>query len=256
MNFNWLLAVIGLCGTIAVFRKKNIKLIQFLIPILLSELGFIVFSCLYVTVNHSRYMNTHVAVLPLLAVIGLAIIKKKTNRYLAIVGTIAVLFLSNYVTFDPLTNITFTKYNIGKTTMVTSEEMLSDSMVYNRQYTYFDKALDLGLKDVWNNQDAVIFFPAINGRGWFFGGKKADYSFWNTEKESRVYEASEGNIFYHYYITVETELDEILQNKVGYYFYLPFAGDDVADIIMEERTILEEKVYSYGGWNVYRIAFK
>ena len=115
--------------------------------------------------NHARYIDTHIVALSLFAILGLAMISSEKIRY-GLTGVIVIiLIISNYGTLDPVTRLVFRKYDIGTTKMISTEdtEFLSDSMVYNQQYRYFDKALNLALGDVIG-EDTVNYFPVINGR--------------------------------------------------------------------------------------------
>lgn len=118
--------------------------------------------------NHARYIDTHIVALSLFAILGLAMISSEKIRYGLTGAVVIILIISNYGTLDPVTRLVFRKYDIGTTKMISTEdiEFLSDSMVYNQQYRYFDKAPNLALGDVIG-EDTVNYFPVINGRPWF-----------------------------------------------------------------------------------------
>lgn len=50
-------------------------------------------------------------------------------------------------------------------------------------------------------------------------------------------------------------IESLLADGVGYYYYIPCAGQDIAENLSQEIEILEEKEFSYMGWTVSRIKF-
>lgn len=262
LNFNWILVVIGVGGFL--MNKRRSKIWLELLPLLLSDFAFVVFSCLFDTVNHARYIDTHIVVLNLFALLSIGMINKKKIRIMLSTCVILVMLLSNYRTFDPLTLFLFDRYDVGTTTMIsTSSEILSDSMVYNQQYQYFDKALDLALKDPVHEDTSLILFPIINGREWFFEGLWSDadldavgIGYWDDNREKRVRTATEYTIsFRHCYVTEESDINSILDDSIGYYFYLSFAGSEIAEYIRDEMMVLEEEEFNYRGFKVLRMKF-
>lgn len=264
LNFNWCLTILG---TIALFfiKRKNINIGETLIPILVSDVVFILFSCLFKTVNHARYINTHIIVLNILAILGIGLITNRKIRYAAAGLTLAIMLMSNYRTVDPFSKAVFKQYDIGDTVMISTcvGEYLSDSMVYNQQYRYFDKALNLALREIID-EGALICFPQINGRSWFFEGIYADTQvdeiqtqYWDEKKGKRVLVENNDSIpFSLCNITTQTKIERLLEKRTGYFFYIPCAGTDVANMIRENTEILEEKEFSYRGWKVTRLKFE
>jgi len=56
-------------------------------------------------------------------------------------------------------------------------------------------------------------------------------------------------------LTEETDLKKLLNNETGYYYFVPCAGQSIAEKISQEAEVLEEKEFSYRGWKVNRIKF-
>jgi len=264
LNFNWILLLFGVIGLISIILLKRKDILEDIMPLLVSDVMFIVFSLLFQTVNHARYINSHVVVLYILAILGISTIKN--NIQYGITGMLAcVLLIQNYTTLDPLTKSVFKTYNVGETNMISTcdDELLSDSMVYNQQWRFFDKAIDLALEDVIGNGDLLVCFPQIQMRSWFFEGIYADadadeikIQYWDAISNKRVLDANDFSIpFQVCNITTESNINKILDNKIGYFFFIPCAGADVADMLKNKADVIEEKDFSYKGWKVTRIKF-
>lgn len=261
LNFNWILVLFAIRGMLSVLQKRK-DMLEKIIPLLVSDIAFVIFSCLFKTINHARYINTHVVVIYILAVIGIVELKKNI-RYGITIILVCILFISNYRTVDFFTKAVFKTYNVGTTEMVsTCGEILSDSMVYNQQWRFFDKALDMALKDAVD-EEAIICFPQIQMRSWFFEGIYADAEVdeirmqnWDTKQQKRVLDENDVSILIPVCnIDSKSDMKKILDSREGYFFYLPFAGYDVADMIKSEMDVMEEKEFSYGGWTITRIKF-
>lgn len=266
LNFNWLLLIIAIAFLINIIFTGKREKIKFLIPILVSDVAFIVFSCLFETVNHPRYINTHIVTLLLCAIIGLGSIKNILFRYAAYIIMISLSIGSVYFTFDPLTLKVFNNYKVGNATMVsTSGEYLSDSMVYNQQYRYFDEAINLAMEEIASQDNIIMCFPLIRERSWFFDGislrnvkdSELDTQYWDIEKRKRISKNREKNCIPIQIcnLSIDGDIDEILSDQIGYYFYLPCAGEEILQLINEKAMVLEEKEFVFKGWKIIRVKF-
>lgn len=263
LNFNWILVLLNIIAIVWIVKKKD-RVSEQVVPILISDFFFVVFSITFQTVNHARYIDTHIVALNLFAILGIAMISSEKIRYGVLMSVIILMTISNYYTLDPITHLVFKQYDVGNTEMVSTEEWeyLSDSMVYNQQYRYFDKALDLAMEDIID-EDAMNCFPVVNGRVWFFEGiyiyaepDEPQIQYWDQKHRKRVLQENKNCVpFELCNITEETDIRSLLADGVGYYYYIPCAGQDIAEKLSQETEILEEKESSYMGWTVSRIKF-
>lgn len=149
----------------------------------------------------------------------------------------------------------------------TQGEFLADSMVYNQQFQYFDQALNLAMRDIVDKKDAKLFFPAIHNKTWCFDGFAetteevkeyyVSHEYWDDTDSKRCILADEGrNPIEIYNITEEADLQTLLDGRTGYYFYVDFAGENIADIIRRDAIVHDEKSYEYRGWKVSVIEFE
>lgn len=260
LNFNWILAVLAAVaiGTAAV--KKN-KFLHSVLPLITCDLFFVVFSCLFVTVNHARYIDTHIAVLNILGLLGIEVMGQGVVRGVLSCAVAVLMLVSNYYTIDPFTRAAFHQYNVGTTVMIGTSggEYMSDSMVYNRQWEFFDKAIDQALESIVC-EEKLVFYPKINGWTWFFLGRGKDETLmeqcYDLEQKKHVWDRNDDCVTYM--ICNADSMDVIRENlgdDAGYYIYFPFIGSELADEIRGEENVLEEKEFSYLGIVATRIKF-
>ena len=187
-----------------------------------------------------------------------------------LLSTLTVLMLiQSFFTFDPITRYLFTNYNVGTVTMIsaTQGEYLADSMVYNQQFQYFDRALNLALEDAVADKDARIIFPAIHDKTWCFDGFAettepvinyyASTEYWDEKKKMRCINPGENRIEIDVYnVSEQGEWKSVIADSIGYYFYVDFAGKEIAQEIRTNYNVLEESDWEYGGWIVHCIKFE
>lgn len=260
LNFNWILTILSIGAIVAAIVKKN-AFPHSILPLVMCDLFFVVFSCLFVTVNHARYIDTHIAVLNILAFLGIETLACTQMRY-GLTGVTAVLMIvSNYYTIDPFTKSVFQTYQVGNTTMVATcdNECMSDSMVYNRQWESFDKLLDRALEDIVDG-DNQIFYPKL-GWNWFVVGDGRDDVVMELNydlKEKKHVWFENGNCI-PYIVYNADSMDTIRENLgegTAYYIYFPFVGAELADEIRAEELVLEEEEFRSLGVTAIRIKFE
>lgn len=270
MNFNWILTIGGIVGIIIIIvqRKREKDRMKWVLPLLLGDFAFVVFSCLFVTVNHARYIDGHFPILFIFGIFGICMIQYEKLCNIAL-STLAVLMLiQSFYTADPVTRCLFTNYDVGTTTMIsaTNSEYLADSMVYNQQFQYFDRALNLAIEEAMVDKNARIFFPAVHDKTWCFDGfaetteTVRDYyvssEYWDEKKSMRCILPGENRFPIDVFnVTEHGNWENILEDKIGYYYYVEFAGQQIAQDIREKFSVLEESAWEYRGWKVYRIKF-
>ena len=190
--------------------------------------------------------------------------RKKIARIINIIVVLVMTF-SSYITIDPISLLSFTNYDMGKVSMISTieTEYLSDSMAYNQQFNYFNEALNKAMAEPVS-EDALLFYPAVRDCPWYFDGiyQTADpiegyviqTEYWNEKTQKRELFASEDTKeIYIYQITNGFNLQELVKGQRGYYFYIPCAGIEIRDELEEYTNIVEEKTYSYHGIEVIRV---
>lgn len=261
LNFNWILTVLALIAIGTAAAKKG-RFRHSVLPLITCDVFFVVFSVLFVTVSHARYIDTHIAVLNILGLLGIEVIRQDWMRAVLSCAATALMFTSNYFTIDPFTLAAFHKYDVGKTEMVgtSGSEYMSDSMVYNRQWEFFDKTIDQALESIVCEEN-LVFYPRVgNGWVWFFLGKGRDEiqmeQFYDLKQKKHVWENNDDCVAYTICNVDSIEaIRENLGDGIGYYICFPFAGSELADEIRTEEEVLEEEEFSYLGVVATRIKF-
>ena len=174
INFNWLLIALALTVfIIGVLKKKQINKSISLIPMLFSMIAFLIFSVLFKTINHPRYIDALVAQIYLvMAYILINYIDKKAIKIFISSALILLLFIQSFATIDPLMLKLFPNINIGNKTLITTSEILSDGIAYNRQYQGWGKVVDMALEDVMNDDSAKLYLPEVANATWHFVSAK------------------------------------------------------------------------------------
>lgn len=270
INFNWVLALAGLVGVVIIIvqRKEISNRMKWVLPLLLGDLSFLLFSCSFVTVNHARYIDAHFPILFIFGTFGICMVQCERLRNILLSVLAVLMLIQSFITFDPVTKYLFVNYNVGTVTMIsaTQGEYLADSMVYNQQFQYFDRALNLALEDVVTEEDARIIFPAIHDKTWCFDGfaetteTVRDYyissEYWDQKKSMRCMLPGKNRFEIGVYNVTEQGSWESILGGECYYFYVEFAGEQIAKNIKEKYNVLEESTYEYKGWKVHRIKFE
>lgn len=265
INFNWILTVFAIVFLVSLAKKSN-ETKAIILPILVGDFLFVIFSCIFETYNHARYIDSHVAVLSILGTCGIACISQVIIRRVICVILLVLLVLQNFITIDPLTRVSFSNFKVGSQMMVSTcqEEYLTDSMVYNQQYRYFDAALSRALMQAVHEENTVNFFPILGNTAWCFGGlyitdclDQEITNYWSEEKQRRVIVEDNSSISFPIYnINVNSDIDELLGDKTGYFYYIPCLGLDIADKIKQNEEVIRTEEFNVMGWSVTRICFR
>ena len=264
-NFNWVLSILSILFCI-LCKKKKWKRYRVLGPIIISDVAVVLFNCLFKTVNHPRYIGTHIVVLCLLASVGMGVISISIVQKIMLIVISCVLLISNYYSIDWLSRMIFDNYNLGTVLLSTSGEYFSDAMVYNQQYRYIDIALNKAMKEAVANDKASIYFPTINNNTWFFDGITAKFryiddviiqkEFWDYTKDKRMAYENKNTIPIEICQLPENyPLYELATQSSGYYFYAPCVGANIRDGLMDNVAGAREEVFEYRGIQIIRVSW-
>ena len=269
-NFNWVFSIVLMVGLLFVIISRKHSMWIFIFPVLCSQIGFTIFSCLFKTVNHIRYTDTNQVALYSSGIILLCCFSKIISRSFSIImGTL--LLLSNFFTFDPITKVCFPVYCIGSRQMVTTMDKATpfgDGMIYNRQMLGMERVISYALEDALE-EGRVVLFPTLADSTYFFDGMavvrsfvedfQIEYEYWNPLKKHREPMLSEGMQRFQVYQLAEDpnweNLEAVIEGEVNL-LYMSFAGEQYVEEIQKRYRILEEETYRYRGWEMNRICFE
>lgn len=155
LNFNWMFwAVLLVGGIIFVVQRTKINkdVLAYMIPLCSFGIMVIVFGCLYVTWTHARYITPIIPPLYLTATIIIANLGIRQNEFCIWNIIVSVLlFIQCFIVIDPVMSSLFDSLSVGNGELYTMQlngderigtsQVFNDSIVYNRQYMYWQKTL-------------------------------------------------------------------------------------------------------------------
>ena len=175
------------------------------------------------------------------------------------------------LTVDPMMYLCFEKVNVGTAAMITTSQVLSDGMVYNRQYQSFGYATDLAFEEICEDSRNIIYIPAGNEAcSWFFDAMGFYRSLsladeteyvkqepWDQSENTRMTSRNNAeNICFDVHIIRNDHLIELRNDQTGYFVYMGCYGQEKAEDIKRTMKILAEDEFEHNGWIVKRIAFR
>ena len=195
LNFNWIFwGTIILSIIIYVVRKSRVdkQVSVNMYPICFMGAVIIVFGCLYVTWTHARYIAPLIPIIYLVAIVIVATIcLKKEVFYIWSTILSILLLLQSFDTIDPVMKKAFHSVVIGNTKInsmqlegnqrISDDKLIMDSIVYNRQYIYWQEILNEVLNAAGYDGNMLIVLPNDpNSENFAFFGEAI--SLWNTEE--------------------------------------------------------------------------
>lgn len=206
LNFYWIFVLIILIFLIVLLIRKKSSFFKAIIHNealfcgWFAALGFIIFSCLYLTYNNARY-NLYVEyILALTGILFLLWACKGPAIPSIIMGFCSILvLLQSYISIDPVTKYIFPEVDTGSDISMVSTgwqeypSLQADISVYNYQYTYLDKAYDEMLRQVQYHDglDLILWGQYDPGvRAVSLEGMRSEY-YWDQSKQQRVVQQSE-----------------------------------------------------------------
>ena len=186
-------------------REKKLLSESFL-KSLYGLMAAMAFICMMGIVFHiavtARYDVFFVCCLGLYMIILLNILclyydkRKMSILFYVITGSLSFLFMiESYISMDPLARHWFTQLNLGKGFTISYESeyqnYMGDSLVYNYQYSWLDKAFDEMLRDLDYTEDKGVYLPFYqyeSGSGLHLNGNSRFYRVaWDPVKKERCY---------------------------------------------------------------------
>lgn len=192
LNFNWIFWCTILVGVLIWVLKRihaDKEIMIGIVPIIVLGISVIGFGCAYVTCTHVRYI---VILIPMLYLSTVCIAGRLNSKFFSCwSGLIALLLLiQSFYVIDPIMAVSFPSMSVGDVKIYSMYEygnmQFHDSIVYNRQYLYWQKALGITLNRAGYTGDMVIVLPDDSNcsRYNLFGDH---VSVWNNESKKLEY---------------------------------------------------------------------
>ena len=269
-NFNWLFAILAIIAVVHIIKRGHEKQMHLAALVILPQVAFTIFGCLFKTANHFRYTDTTLYVLILLTAKYLLCIKSNLSKILLGV-CVGVSVLASCFTIDPISNHLFTTIPTGNGIMLsTGKEMtFGDMTIYNRQMLGMENVLNKALKDSIESNMTIIF-PKQQNNTWYFDGM-SDFefrneaatetqTFWDMNKSQRCRVKREGaNELKIYHVTDAEELQELAEifpmNTEFSYICIADEGNDIEKELQSSFEEVFVTEYEYKNWKLKRICF-
>lgn len=269
-NFSWIFTGIIVVGGMyfVIGRAGKQWTSCWIVPLVISTVGFTLFSIVFRTVNHARYTAQMPAVLYLIG--GYLLFwgfKEKVADI--IVGILACLMLaSSYLAIDPVSRLCFTVLDTGQGQMFTTGTPApGDSMIYNKQMLDMEYAVNEAVAYAVDN-DCMVIMPMYGDTPNIFDGlmqemEMREYgcsalTYWSVRDRKRInYEGGDTTPFIIYEWNNAADIMQMpLQDKDKHcYIYSSLLGEDRAQQIQKHYADAEYKEYQHGGWVISMLVF-
>ena len=268
LNFNWLILILSIvCAVILIIKRQNGKGLKLCLPIILSMIGYTLFSILFKTVNHARYTAAVPVGLYLIFVIVLSNLKQTrliVKNALLVIVSICML-LSSYMTFDPVSLYCFENVSTGNGRMLTTGDYaIGDSMIYNKQMLGEENAFNMALSYAVN-KGYDIYIPMYGDNSYSFDGLMTETKitnrvqtkqYWNYELNRRsAYSEEQSEAFILNEIKTASDIGDDQNYNNRCYIYSEILGSEIADKIVQNYKDVQTKEFNYGVWKLYMIEF-
>ena len=269
INFNWLLGILGVFCVVEAFRNRYKQYLGKIVPIVFSGIVYIVFSGIINTgVNHQRYIDALYAEIYILAsFFPLVLVTKKKIKIVTYILSLSVSILSSFYTLDPISRAVYQEIDVGRTSVITSGQILSDAMVYNRQYQNYGYIVDEAIADIMDSPNGIIYMPALYNNPWYFDAMgtyiiiEDDAEIviteqWNTRHQTRMTDTNlDENIPFEIHVISNNYRISMPDGTYGYYLYTSYAGIEMANYIRNNFNIVSDQIYSKSGWDLHCLTF-
>jgi len=262
LNFNWIFWMIILLGCFILLIKKNKideEISKILNPLCLMGGIMIIFGCLYITYTHARYLTPLIPILYLSATVILAYVFNIIDFGIFNVVIAFLLLIQSFYTIDPIMQKTFNSISVGNNDLCTLQVepdnriydsvKFHDSIVYNRQYIYWQDTLKKLLKRAKYDGEMLIVLPKDDNCGtWSILGWGT--CFWNNEKGELQYDSSimdEDNNTVLMKACIPEEVTELIDSMDNTLLYIiPRWADVDIDFISKCNIIREGEIDNKG----------
>lgn len=273
-NWSWIFSVLIIVLGIYVYvSHKLTDNIEWICPLICSNLSLLLFNVVFKTVNHPRYIDSFVVVNYILAIgMLLSIVSEsKAKVYNILLSVIAVVqLLACFITYDPVTIELWTCSKVGSLQIATtSGTPYGDGAIYNRQMLDMEHALDMAIDDAIKDGSAIAMSITGGAVNLFDGMSEynnqsdvvcREAQYWDTKNSRRVTYADEhregdGVIeieVYHVLDDGAIRRDDIGKDKLSIIYV-----KDINDYAKPKGyALVTSKQYSYRGWTISRDVYE
>lgn len=238
MNFNWVFTI-SLVGMLllCVITKRHLSSGKILIPLCMMVIGILLFNILYIDYSHPRYISIGAEIVLLVASIIMVELLNGKLQYVCISILVILLIAQSYASVDPLTTKIFIKISksdsISSNLVNSTSAKFDDSSIYNREYSYYYKAVSKVLKKAGYDQNSVVVFSDFENIPKGYGYTELMY--WNIKKNRIQTGEGENSIP----LVIANDLEE-MSNYEKILYIVPFFSLEDSNI---KKNIEVEGIY-------------
>ena len=253
-NGSWIFTIFILLSAFYILFKKIAVCLKPIIPLLFTMIGVIIFNIFYLDYPHPRYLSFGIMIFCMISVFLLLSTQRQLLINIALgIGNL-ILLIQSFVTIDPFTYMNFPviNYSDSPSKIVSADGYkLDDGAIYNREYSYWGKTMNLVLEKAGYDADTIIVFSAYENIPKAYG--YSDKMHWNIKKKQIQVNSSEETIP----VLIANNADELTAYKKIIYvvpFYthkeniLPFEYSELQDTFEVEYRTLGAKCYVCSGF--------
>ena len=268
LNFNWIIVTVAVIFTVISF-KNHLENKKYIIPMLTTYICFLLFQLLFPTHNHSRYLCVLIVPMYILCAAGLCAINNRITRNICQLGVFILILVSTFKTIDPVTRSVFRSFNVGNSTMITTDETLSDSIIYNAQYEGYQRTVNSAISDILSDdKNAVICMPAEGDNIWSYDaignwgpvdGTVVVNELWNEKKNIRQVCGDKDVVPLNViFATDKADFSSVVSDgQQCHYLYLSYVGTgDAEENIGKTCDVIGRNIYEKAGWVINDLVFK
>lgn len=286
INFSWLIVALALIGALAVlaFKRRTVKekvSLEIVFSVIFSFIGFLIYSCFYVTWIHYRYLMVLLFYITFFYVVIYSCIK--LHRYIKLTVTFVLLTLvtiSDFVTIDPVSTRNFNSFGTGKTGIIIPCVMsvgqdkiininrkelpggdINNAALYNLEWSYFGRAFDNMLEELnYDSEKLILIHGEENRINCYFGiyGKLTDSLYWNNQTKGlniNTYDKYEGEEYQKFNVRMVSDSSVLNSLDLSIYKEVYLLDLDTTEDMegLEDYTYYDNYEYAMWSWDIYKI---
>ncbi len=266
LNFGWLFLIMSVLSVLLItvrhlWKKKDTEI---LVPIGVSLAFFTLFSLIFNTVNHPRYVDSAPY---MLYFVTLYLLYRAFSDGIAakiITGVTAVILLiSCYRTIDPISLAVFEHENTGGAKIILTSDAYGDGSIYNRQMLYEEQAMSDAVYDAMS-EGTVLVMPALDGSVYTTDGMSEyivisedhiwDRCIYDRSRKIRFPIANENSMECELlHATQDADLKGLIDAGATISFIYPvYLDENKIGTIKRQFRQTDELEYKHKGWTVRR----
>lgn len=234
-NGSWVFTVFIMVSFLVAIYNKKIRLCldNKPLPLLFMMVGIIIFNFFYLDYPHPRYIAIGVVIFSILSVMTLLSMENVVVSSVGMCAGMVFLLVQSFITIDPLTYMNYPTINHSSSSsklVTTGGYRLDDASVYNREYSYWGRLLNVILENAEYDSETIIVFPSFENVPKAYG--YPDHMHWNYQKKRIQPNASEETIP----VLIANSEEEVEDKKILY--IIPFyAQEEECTFLTADRTV-------------------